>query len=253
MRKTEGKRRISNCAERYLKNECLQIFADMADMFRWIIHFWGSRPIPGAWTATRRFITASSVAIRSWTKRMMWMDPRKRSISIVFQQAMVEIQNFSKYAQQKDWNLRCMVYLQLLQLCSDNFRFVQIILSWSWWQGSHDRYNGLYHARDLSISWLWGGHKPGVTFLALFLLHPFFIFFPLTFFSLKRSPLNARPFNMALVLLSPFPLKDGCNWWHWNPAPTKTRMPRDRDDEDMFFTSFMWILRKHVGNSGTVI
>lgn len=97
MRKTEGKRRISNCAERYLKNECLQIFADMADMFRWIIHFWGSRPIPGAWTATRRFITASSVAIRSWTKRMMWMDPRKRSISIVFQQAMVEIQNFSKY------------------------------------------------------------------------------------------------------------------------------------------------------------
>ena len=97
MRKTEGKRRISNCAERYLKNECLQIFADMADMFRWIIHFWGSRPIPGAWTATRRFITASSVAIRSWTKRMMWMDPRERSISIVFQQAMVEIQNFLKY------------------------------------------------------------------------------------------------------------------------------------------------------------
>ena len=97
MRKTEGKRRSSNCAEKYLQNECSHMFADMSDMFRWIIHFWGSRPIPGAWTATKRFITASSVAIRSWTKRMMWMDPRERSISIVFQQAMVEIQNFSKY------------------------------------------------------------------------------------------------------------------------------------------------------------
>ena len=90
---------------------------------------------------------------------------------------------------------------------------------------------------------------------------PFLQFFRSSLFSthrffrsrLQRSPLDARPFNMALVLLSPFPLKDGCSWWHWNPAPTKTRMPRDRDDEDMFFTSFVWNLRKHVGNSGTVI
>ena len=87
------KKKFQLCREIPQEWMFLHMFDDMSDMFRWIIHFWGSRPMPGAWTATKRFITASSVAIRSWTKRMMWMDPRERSISIVFQQAMVEIQN----------------------------------------------------------------------------------------------------------------------------------------------------------------
>ena len=55
MRKTEGKRRSSNCAEKYLQNECSHMFADMSDMFRWIIHFLRITAHPGSMNGHQAF------------------------------------------------------------------------------------------------------------------------------------------------------------------------------------------------------